>query len=307
MLCSPTRSSGPVDPEHLLVGDAELGDQQLEHLRGDRLLDLEPHRRPEAAAQQLLLERLEEVLGVVLLDLEVLVAGDPEGVDLEHLHAREEPLEVLADDVLERHEALVAQRHEAAEDRRHLDPREVLLVGLGVADQHGEVEREPGDVGERVGRVDRQRREHREDPVLEQPLAELLLLAVELVPADQLDALLGQLRHELLAEEPGVPLHQVAGARPRSARAPRAASARTRRARPRPAAIRRLRPATRTMKNSSRLLAKIAAKRTRSSSGWRSSSASSRTRWLKRSQDSSRSRKRSSYAATAARAASSGW
>ena len=34
-----------------------------------------------------------------------------------------------------------------------------------------------------------------------------------------------------------------------------------------PAAIRRLRPATRTMKNSSRLLAKIAAKRTRSSSG----------------------------------------
>ena len=107
--CSPTQVERPGDAEHLVLGDAELGDQQLEHLRRDRLLDLEPHRRAEPAPQQLLLERLEEVLGVVLLDLEVLVAGDPEGVDLEHLHAREEALEVLADDVLERHEALVAR------------------------------------------------------------------------------------------------------------------------------------------------------------------------------------------------------
>src|ERR1700744_1466200 len=61
----------------------------------------------------------------------------------------------------------------------------------------------------------------------------------------------------------------------------------------RPAAIRRIRPATRTMKNSSRLLAKMARKRTRSSSGTASSSASSRTRWLNRSQLSSRSRYRS--------------
>ena len=106
------------------------------------------------------------------------------------------------------------ERHEPAEDRRHLHPREVLLAGLRVAHQHGEVEREPGDVGERVGGVDRQRRQHREDPLLEQPLAELLLLAVEVVPADQLDALLRQRRHQLLAEEPRVPLHQVAGLGP---------------------------------------------------------------------------------------------
>ena len=51
-----------------------------------------------------------------------------------------------------------------------------------------------------------------------------------------------------------------------------------------PAAILRIRPATRTMKNSSRLEAKIARNRTRSSSGVRSSSASSSTRWLNRTQ-----------------------
>ena len=60
-----------------------------------------------------------------------------------------------------------------------------------------------------------------------------------------------------------------------------------------PAARRRFRPATRTMKNSSRLLAKMARKRVRSSSARSGSSASSSTRALKRSQDSSRSRKRS--------------
>ncbi len=200
----------PVDPEDLVLGDAELLDEQLEHLRGDRLLDLETHRGAEAPAQQLLLEGLEEVLCVVLLDLEVLVAGDPEGVDLEHLHAGEEALEVLADDVLERHEPLVAERDEAAEDRRHLHPGEVLLAVLGVAHEHGEVQREAGDVGERVGRVDGKGRQHREDAVLEQPLARLLLVAVEVGPADELDALRVEQGDELLAEEPGVALHLVA-------------------------------------------------------------------------------------------------
>ena len=67
-----------------------------------------------------------------------------------------------------------------------------------------------------------------------------------------------------------------------------------------PAAMRRLRPATRTMKNSSRFEAKIARNRTRSSSGSAGSSASSSTRVLKRSQDSSRSRNRSAGRSEAA-------
>src|ERR1700722_8564175 len=53
------------------------------------------------------------------------------------------------------------------------------------------------------------------------------------------------------------------------------------------------RPATRTMKNSSRLLAEIDRKRSRSSSGWRGLSASSSTLWLKLSHESSRLKKRS--------------
>jgi hypothetical protein len=65
-----------------------------------------------------------------------------------------------------------------------------------------------------VRRVDGQGRQDREDPLLEQPLAEPLLLAVELVPADQVDALLGQLGHQLLTEQPRMALHQLTGAGP---------------------------------------------------------------------------------------------
>ena len=51
-------------------------------------------------------------------------------------------------------------------------------------------------------------------------------------------------------------------------------------------------PATRTMKNSLRLFAEIERKRTRSSRGWRGLDASSSTRSLKASHDSSRLMKR---------------
>ncbi len=58
-----------------------------------------------------------------------------------------------------------------------------------------------------------------------------------------------------------------------------------------------LMPATRTMKNSSRLFAEIDRKRTRSSAGWPGLTDSSSTRRLKCSQDSSRLMKRSGLCA----------
>ncbi len=143
--------------------DAELGDEQVEHAGVDRLLDLEAYGRAELAPQQLLLERLEQVLGVVLLDLEVLVAGDPERVVGDELHAGEQQVEVSRDDLFERHEPAGVGFHPAVDDRRDLDPGEVVLARLGVAHHEREVERQARDVGERVRGVDRQRRQDRED------------------------------------------------------------------------------------------------------------------------------------------------
>ena len=52
-----------------------------------RALDLEADRLAEPAAAELLLDRHQQVVRLVLLDREVGVAGHPEEVVLEDLHA----------------------------------------------------------------------------------------------------------------------------------------------------------------------------------------------------------------------------
>ena len=150
--------------------------------------DLQPDRRPEAAPQQLLLQRLQEVLGVVLLDLQVLVAGDPEGVVLEHLHAGEQLVEVRGDDVLEGHEPPAVPSSPSTGSSRGssggtLTRAKCSLPGARVAEDDGEVERQPGDVREGVRGVDRERGEHREDLVAEEGVQPLLLRRGQLAPS----------------------------------------------------------------------------------------------------------------------------
>ena len=65
--------------------------------------ELDAHDLAEAPATQLVLDRLQQVGGVVG-DLQVGVAGDAEGVVVDDLHAGEERVEVVGDHLLERHE-----------------------------------------------------------------------------------------------------------------------------------------------------------------------------------------------------------
>ena len=97
-------------------------------------VDLEPHDVPGALAQrEHALDRLEQVV-VLVVELEVGVAGDAERVVGDDLHAGEQPVEVRGDHLLERHEPLAVGHHEeAGEQRRDLHPGEALLAGLGVA------------------------------------------------------------------------------------------------------------------------------------------------------------------------------
>ena len=97
----------------LLLGDVELAHEQPERDVVHVVGDLEPDGRAEPAAQQLLLERLDEVLGLVLVDLDVFVAGDAEDVVVEDLHAGEQVAEVVGDQVFERDEAHVGRRSSA--------------------------------------------------------------------------------------------------------------------------------------------------------------------------------------------------
>jgi hypothetical protein len=182
-------------------------------------LDLEAHRRAEPTPGQLLLQCGEQVLRVVLLDLEVFVASDPERVVLAHLHAREELVEVGRDEVLQRHEPSVVQvgvgwvvvgvdLEEPRQDVGHLDAGEVGRLGFGVLQHDGKVEREPGDVGERVRGVNRQRRQHREDPLPEQPVQRGPLEVGQVVPPHDGDALVDQRRLHLGGEGVGIEPHE---------------------------------------------------------------------------------------------------
>ena len=180
----------------LLRRDVELLDQQVEGDVVDLLGDLEADRGTEPPPQELGLERLDEVLGLVLLDHHVLIAREAERVVVEDLHAREEVFEVIRDDVFEgdvpRPVAVARDLDEPGEHRRDLEPGEVLTPRAGVADADREVERQPRDVREGVRRVDRERHQDGEDLGLEVLVGVRLLLVGQGLPGEDVDAGLGE-------------------------------------------------------------------------------------------------------------------
>ena len=103
---------------------------------------------------------------------------------------------------------------EAGQQRRHLDAGEVAVAADRVAHDDREVQGEARDVRERVRRVDRQRGQDREDLLPEEGEQAGLLLLGQLVPADQVDALLGERGGDVLLVAGGVPGHELARAGP---------------------------------------------------------------------------------------------
>ena len=103
---------------------------------------------------------------------------------------------------LQRYEAASpADGEEAGQSLRHLDPGEALLAGFGVGHEQAEADRKRGDVGKRLARPDRERRQHREDFALEAVVELGQLLRLELLHARDDDLLLGERRAQLLAPQ----------------------------------------------------------------------------------------------------------
>ena len=167
----------PVDLVDLALVDLQRVAQPFAKPGAHRRVDLEPDHLAEAATAQLLLDGLEQVVGLVG-DVVVGVAGDAEEGVVGDLHAGEERPEVGGDQVLQRHQGPsgVADRDEPAEQLlRHLHPGDDLGPLIGIAERHAEAQRQVGDVGERPPEADRQRRQRREDALLERTV-ELLAL-----------------------------------------------------------------------------------------------------------------------------------
>ena len=81
-----------------------------------------------------------------------------------------------------------ADLEQPRQDLRDLDAGEAAFAGLGVVEAHRDREAERRDVRERVARVDRERRQDRED-LVEEPLSERLVVLGDRGVVEELDAL----------------------------------------------------------------------------------------------------------------------
>ena len=290
------RSSGRAVERHVVVLEVELAEQQLEHLGRHAVLDLEAHGPAEPAAAQLHLDRGEQVVGLLLLEREVGVAGDAErpsgprrpcpGTGVESCAA------ITCSSGTKRSPSGSGRNRGSSGGTFTRAKRR--SSGVGVArpatprfsdrfEMYGNGW--PGSTasGVSTGKI----------RCSNTSIEVLAVVVVEVVPVDELDARRAQRRHQPV--EVDAP---PARARARSTRSlisiellrrrcGRRASGRTM-----PAATWSFSAATRTWKNSSRFELKMAQNLTRSSSGTCGSSASASTRALKSSQESSRFRMR---------------
>ena len=140
---------------------------------------------------------------------------------------------------------------------RHLHAREASRCpSTGSRSHTARRQREVRDVRERPPGPDGQRRQHREDLLVEVPVDRLAApRASQLLAVDDADALLGQRGAHRALPLARVALRPARGRARRSARSSRPATARRAARASMPASTWSCRPATRTMKNSSRLVA----------------------------------------------------
>ena len=201
------RRSSDIDRRRVEI---EFADQEVEHLVGHRCIDLEAGSTAEPAPPKLVLDRREEVVGLVKRIGKVGIASDAEGVMLLHLHARKQLVEMRSDDLLKRHETIgVADSEPSGQRVRNLYSGEEFALIAWIADDDRQVERQIRHIGERVTRVDGEGREHREDPVAEPLRQPSLVVGVEIVPRRQLDSLLSKGRDDLVDENSFLLSHQV--------------------------------------------------------------------------------------------------
>ena len=123
---------------------------------------------------------------------------------LDDLHAGKQHLQVRGDELFDRQELgldrILRDDNEARDVVGNLHPGEPIGPALEFADEDGQVQRQPGDIGEWVGRVDRQRSEDGEHLRPEVVGETVLLVVVEGFPADEADPLGGQGRCDVFGE-----------------------------------------------------------------------------------------------------------
>ena len=187
----------------------QLIHKDVEDARRQLGVVLQPDRRPVAPVAYALLDDLEQVLRAFLLVIHVGVPRHADRRAVQHLVTVVEQVEVHLDDVLQHEEGLPAVFGREFEEPRHdrgrqMDDREVRMGENGLldlADFGHETERAVGQVGKRMAGVHGQRGHHRQDSLTEVLVQIGLLRSTELLGLEDVDALLGELRADLVDEQ----------------------------------------------------------------------------------------------------------
>ena len=157
----------------------------MANLCGRRCLNLHAHDLAEAALSQLFLNRRKEVIRLALLNLDVCVSCDAEGICTSNFMPNKEQFYVRTDQVLQEDGATVTNLHQPPQDLGHFDAREEAFASLRIVQLHGEREAEATDIREGVSRVNSEWCEHWEDLLLEARCEFLLRCTINLFPLNQ--------------------------------------------------------------------------------------------------------------------------
>ena len=194
-----------VEPVQIHFAEIEkLEEQFAEILRAIRL-HFEPDRIAAARSPQFLLDAAQEVVGFFLVDVEIAVSGDAKSVRAIEDQAGKEIGDVMFDErreinVVPRLVFAFAARHQnqARQDARHLHDGVEQLAAAFAPGAHQQIVALVQELRKRMARIDRQRREHRENFLPEITLRPGGAFRIELRDVVHPDAVLRQRRRQVV-------------------------------------------------------------------------------------------------------------
>ena len=173
--------------------DVDVAGHESAQRFGHAGFDLQPDDRSAAASLKRAFVKAHEVFRL-LLDLDVAVADDSKGALAQHFVAWKQQADERDDQSVERHkprdhaERTVGQPHEPLDAAGDAHERAHRSAVLRIEQLERQREAEIGDEGKRMRRIDRQRRQDREDMLKEVLLQPVPLAAGEIGDVEDDDA-----------------------------------------------------------------------------------------------------------------------
>ena len=158
-----------VDDVQVVFRQVQRAEERRTDLRRAILFQFKPHGRALAAIVQFVFNRLEQIVGVFFVDVQLAVARDAEMPVTKDICARKQIGEVVADEMAEEDVILAwivaGQFHQPRQHARHLDHGEMTqhLAALRHFELHHHVQRFVQQLGKRMRRINGQRRHYRAD------------------------------------------------------------------------------------------------------------------------------------------------